>query len=274
MPRPTLSTVSRLYCVSRNRCAYPGCNNPLLDPITKVLIAEVCHIKADSPNGPRYDANQSDAERHGFANLIILCSNHHKVIDTDVQTWSVERLVQLKQQHEASGETLPDPPDDLLHALLATSTIGYVAGSIITTVNQSGGQVAHQIINEGEPRRLLTSTSLNALAERLRKLPSEKFFISAPVGHSEAHRLAEVLYSVLKRGGWTTDSDGPGQLFGASPPVQPGIHFLLDRESTSARVLAKWCAEENLRPTFFVGKLVPLYWPDTVNILVGPAPER
>lgn len=169
---------------------------------------------------------------------------------------------------------LSDPPDDLVQALLATTTIGYVAGSVITTVNQSGGQVAHQIINEGEPRRLIASASLDGLVQRLHRFPSEKFFISASVGHSEAHRLAEVLHSALKRAGWTTNSDGPAQIFGASPPVRPGIHFLIDRESPSARVFAQWCAEEKLQPTFFVGALVPMYWPDTVNILVGPAQER
>lgn len=274
MMRPTLSTISRLYCVSRNRCAYPACNTPLLDPQSNVLIAEVCHIKADRPKGPRYDASQTDAERQGFANLIIMCGNHHKVIDTDLKTWTVDRLVELKNQHESSGEALSAPPHELVQALLSTLTIGHVSGSVITTINQSGGQVAHQIINEGEPRRLIATISLDALVQRLKALPRERFFISAPVGHSEAHRLAETLYSTLKRAAWTTNSDGPAQLFGASPPVRPGIHFLVDRESQSARALAQWCADEGLEPTVEVGTLAPLYFPDTVNILVGPAPER
>jgi len=273
MPRPTLSTVSRLYCVSRNTCAFPGCTTPLLDPDSKVLVAEVCHIKADSPQGPRYDANQNEADRQSFANLIILCGNHHKVIDTDVNTWTVDRLVQLKDRHEGVDGTLPDPPDDLLHALQASVTIGHIAGSVITTINQSGGQVAHQIVNQGQPRRLPSTRSLEALVQRLKTLPGERFFVSAPVGYSEAHRLAETLHATLKNADWTTNSDGAAQLFGASPPVRPGIHFLIDRESSGARALAAWCENERLTPTFFVGQLPPLYWPDTVNILVGPAPE-
>lgn len=236
-------------------------------------MAEVCHIKAGSPKGPRYDAGQTEAERHGFANLIIMCSNHHKVIDTDLKTWTVDRLVELKKRHESCSETLSDPPDELIQALLSTVKIDHVSGSVITTINQSGGQVAHQIINEGEPRRSITGASLDALVQRLRVFAPEKFFISAPMGHSEAHRLAETLYSALKRATWTTNSDGPGQLLGASPPVRSGIHFLMDRESLAARALAQWCADEGLEPTFVVGTLAPLYIPDTVNILVGPAPE-
>ena len=203
-----------------------------------------------------------------------MCSNHHKVIDTDLKTWTVGRLVDLKKRHESSGETLSDPPDELVQALLSTVMIGQVSGSVITTINQSGGQAAHQIINEGEPRRLIAAVSLESLVQSLRAFPSENFFISASVGHSEAYRLAETLYSALKRIPWTTNSDGPGQLYGASPPVRSGIHFLMDRESLGARALAQWCAAENLEPTFEVGTLAPLYIPDTVNILVGPAPER
>ena len=274
MPRPSMATVSRLYCVSGNRCAFPGCSTPLLEPESKVLISEMCHIKADRPNGPRYDESQSDAERHSFDNLIIMCGNHHKVIDTDLKKWSVERLVELKSTNECSAEVLPDPPDDLVQALLSTTIIGHVAGSVITTVNQTGGQVAHQIINEGEPRRGVTASRLQAVAQRLKTLPSERFFISAPVGHSEAYRLAEVLYEALKNAGWATKADGPAQLHGATPPVRPGIAILLDRESQGARAFGEWCAEENLLPRLSIGALAPMYWKDTVNILVGPAQER
>jgi hypothetical protein len=246
----------------------------LLDPASQVLTSEVCHIEADSPNGPRYNENQNDAERQGFANLVILCSNHHKIVDTDVATWTVSRLIDLKKNHEAGGESLPDPPDELVRALGATVSIGHVMGSVITTFNQSGGQVAHQIVNEGEPRRRPSQASLGDLANRLAPLPKERFFISAPTGYSEAHRLAETLYAALKNAGWTTRSDGPGQLMGASPPVPPGVHFCIDRESPSARAFAQWCMSEGLSPTFYVGPLPGRAWPDTVDIVVGPAPER
>lgn len=135
-----------------------------MDPGSSVLVAEVCHIEADSPNGPRYNPNQTEVARQSFANLIILCSNHHKVIDTDLKTWTVDRLLELKNKHEI-GDALPDPPDGLLHALQAT-----VVGSFIATFNQSGGQVAHQIINHGEARRPSFDSQL--LEELIALLPS------------------------------------------------------------------------------------------------------
>lgn len=155
MARPKLSTVSRLYCVSHNRCAYPGCDFPLLEPDSKVLVAEVCHIEADSPDGPRFNKAQTEAERQSFSNLMILCSNHHKVIDTDLTTWTVERLGALKNEHEATCGRLPDPEDEVVLALQST-----VGGSVIATINQSGGQVAHQIINQGTAARLSVDAEL------------------------------------------------------------------------------------------------------------------
>jgi hypothetical protein len=64
-----------------NRCAFPGCTTPIVMTDTGTLVAEVCHIRAQSEKGPRYDPSQSDEERHGFDNLVLMCRVHHKVID-------------------------------------------------------------------------------------------------------------------------------------------------------------------------------------------------
>jgi hypothetical protein len=44
--------------------------------------------------GPRYDANQTSEQRHGFENLILLCAVHHIEIDADsnLDTYTVDRL--------------------------------------------------------------------------------------------------------------------------------------------------------------------------------------
>jgi hypothetical protein len=53
------------------------------------LVGEICHIKAANPGGPRCDANQTAAERHGYDNLILLCGTHHTVIDDDEEAYTV-----------------------------------------------------------------------------------------------------------------------------------------------------------------------------------------
>jgi len=57
--RPTETTIKRLFAVSGNRCAFPGCTAVLVTG--GVVTGEICHIKAQNPQGPRYDPAQSDA---------------------------------------------------------------------------------------------------------------------------------------------------------------------------------------------------------------------
>ncbi len=42
----------------------------------------------------------TDAERAAFANLILLCSAHHKLVDRDEPTYPVERLEEWKADNE------------------------------------------------------------------------------------------------------------------------------------------------------------------------------
>jgi hypothetical protein len=205
-----------------------------------------------------------------------MCCNHHKVIDSDLQTWTVERLMALKRVYEAQAIPLLDPPSALVDQLLTTISVtaGRVnEGSVITTINQSGGQVAHQIINNGEQRRQVPSHQLDELVSRLAQYPGDTFFIMAPKGYGEAHRLGEALYHTLKRAGWSTRSDNVAELW-PNGPVQPGISLLTVQDRPRLHVIADWCAETGLHPSVYLGPLPPLYWPDLLNILVGPAPER
>jgi len=116
--RPSPATQKRLYAVSRNRCAFPGCPNPLY--VDGKLCSEVCHIKAARAGGPRWDGQQSEEERHGFENLVVMCSNHSDLIDRDVATYTVETLIGMKKNHETQAESQSLTPDPHT-ALIATT---------------------------------------------------------------------------------------------------------------------------------------------------------
>jgi hypothetical protein len=90
-----------LLARSGNQCAFPNCVAPITDLATGNVTGEMAHIKADSPGGPRYDPDQSEEERQGFDNLMILCPPHHKIIDLDVQVYTVEVLRRMKADHES-----------------------------------------------------------------------------------------------------------------------------------------------------------------------------
>ncbi|PQJ29659.1 hypothetical protein BSZ32_14950 [Rubritalea profundi] len=76
--------------------------------------ADICHIEALSPGGPRYNPDSSDEERNAFPNLMLLCKTHHGIID-QVDTagqpyYNTHQLKQMKQARrdwfEASRATL------------------------------------------------------------------------------------------------------------------------------------------------------------------------
>lgn len=109
--RPLPSTVRRLFALSRNRCAFPGCTAPIVDAVTGTVVADVCHIRAQSTNGPRFEPNLSADELHLFENLILFCRNHHKVVDAsaNLAEYTVSRLTTMKAEHEGSVESADAP---------------------------------------------------------------------------------------------------------------------------------------------------------------------
>ena len=89
---------------SKNKCAFPGCDHPILD-VHGIYVAELCHIEAAEPGGQRYNSAQSDEERRAPANLLFLCHQHHKETDDELR-YSVEKLREMKRTHEALPEVV------------------------------------------------------------------------------------------------------------------------------------------------------------------------
>lgn len=112
---PKDSTIRRLFALSMNRCAFPDCPTPILDPATNTILAEVCHIHARNAKGLRYQEGQSSEERHGFENLILMCSIHHKIIDApeNIAQFSAERLRAIKAEHEQRARDADQTPSSL-----------------------------------------------------------------------------------------------------------------------------------------------------------------
>jgi hypothetical protein len=126
---PSLSTIKALFAKSSNRCAFPKCTvNVVQDGM---LLGHVCHIKGAKPGSARYDAIQIDDERHSDSNLIILCPNHHSVIDDDAESYTVERLRRMKAEHEAHAAPLDSTTTGAAAAILASA--------IVSPTGQTGG---------------------------------------------------------------------------------------------------------------------------------------
>jgi hypothetical protein len=64
------------------------------------VLAQECHIIASSDEGPRADPMLPYEARDAYPNLVLLCSDHHKVVDDDAATWTPDRLQRMKKDHE------------------------------------------------------------------------------------------------------------------------------------------------------------------------------
>lgn len=113
---PRITTVKTLFALSCNVCAYPGCDERLTDPSWKEVRGDIAHIHGEKPGAARYDASMTDDDRHDFANLMLLCPNHHRLIDRlDPNAHSADELMAMKARHEehCAGSSNWAEDDDL-----------------------------------------------------------------------------------------------------------------------------------------------------------------
>ena len=127
--------VKTLFALSGNLCAFPGCNQRLVEPGTPtddaVVLAKIAHIVADSRQGPRGLSLMSDEDRDKHPNLLLLCGVHHDIVDAQPTTYSVPVLRQIKADHENrvrlafsmnSGEAMTEYKLETVHSSLLSVT--------------------------------------------------------------------------------------------------------------------------------------------------------
>jgi hypothetical protein len=261
LDRPSTATVKRLFAVSGNRCAFPSCSHPLVEPESGKVVGRICHIKASSPRGPRYDPTQTDEERHSFANLLLMCPVHHDVIDADEKAYTVSRLEETKRDHEAAQPKQAELSEAAANQFIANITGNTVQnGSIIYSVGQTGGQVAHSITNIGPQPRTLNTTGANELAKKLSALPPHNFEVEAVHGDAEANRLAHQLVNLLSAAGWQC----VGFASSMFPRHMTGLTASFPEQTAAVNLVLQFLGSAQLAPHT---ALLPTL--DKVHLLVG-----
>jgi hypothetical protein len=156
MGEPAEKTIRRLFALSGNKCAFPGCTLPLVEN-AGTITGEICHIKAKSTGGPRYDDSQTDEERHAFENLILLCRRHHKVVDAQPDVYSAEALQEIKSIHEGVAGRPEQATDGFFAKLLLNDLrrVSVVNNSGNVAIN-SPGAIQAQTVNVRASRRSVT----------------------------------------------------------------------------------------------------------------------
>jgi len=94
--------IKLLWGRSGNRCAI--CKKELTQnkksTSSAYNLGEQAHIVGDKMDAARGKSPLNDNERNSYHNLILLCPNDHTTIDANPEDWPVEKLHQLKSEHE------------------------------------------------------------------------------------------------------------------------------------------------------------------------------
>jgi hypothetical protein len=100
----SLKTHKMLWGRAANICAFPNCKKALVVDETETddpsIIGEEAHMVGQKESGPRGISSLNEEERDKYSNLILLCRNHHKVVDDQDRTYPVEKLKEFKENHE------------------------------------------------------------------------------------------------------------------------------------------------------------------------------
>lgn len=85
-------------------CSMPSCRASLFEDPTEAddeaLIGENCHIVGEKKDGPRGTDPMELVDRNKYPNLVLLCRNHHKIIDSQITKYTIEKLHKIKRDHE------------------------------------------------------------------------------------------------------------------------------------------------------------------------------
>lgn len=266
MGRPSVPTIKRLFAVSGNRCAFPGCHSALIDLTSGKVIGEVCHIKANREGGPRYDREQSEEERQGFDNLLILCPNHHEIVDADVEAYTVKRLRAMKTKHESTPQPQSEINDDLARQLISNINVGSITdGSVIVSVNQTGGQIAHKITNVGYQPKQIPQDAIPEFLDAMKSVGSTKLHITSNMLDHRTEFLARQLTDLLKQAGWDVSGDSASLYTG----LPEGLVFIVPEQMRQSIPLPLDILSKYLKAFGFTNYLIPTPEASSVTIVIN-----
>jgi hypothetical protein len=135
-----------LISVSGNQCAFPSCEHTFYSHDRKTHVAEICHIEAVSKGGARYNPSLTKSEVNKFENLILLCRNCHKIVDSDVYKYTPEVLRGYKKEHESKIERIFIKNSDYENQTSAINELVKILGETLFEVSHSNDpSQAHNI---------------------------------------------------------------------------------------------------------------------------------
>lgn len=159
----------KLWVRSGGRCAV--CNKYLLDLEYDVSIGEMAHIVgwSKAKKSPRGDSELPLEDRNQVENLVLLCSDHHKIVDTKnlLEEFTIERLIENKNRHESRIHHLTSL--NLDSESLVIRMLGGIRGANIEVSKEHTRNVIYQ--SEQKYPRFLDSFDKHGIEIDLNALP-------------------------------------------------------------------------------------------------------
>jgi hypothetical protein len=103
------AVTNRLFALSGNECAFPGCSHRLTtqqDDERSVTVGERAHLAGHGRQGPRSEAAGQLADIDAIENLILLCHECHKRVDENPRR-EVLILTKMNWNSARFAERLP-----------------------------------------------------------------------------------------------------------------------------------------------------------------------
>jgi hypothetical protein len=190
-----IKTHKMLWGRAANRCAFPECRLEQVMDASETddesLVGEECHIVARERNGPRGNTPLASNSRDMYDNLILLCNVHHKLIDDQVNTYTVQVLKEMKASHEKwvrkslEGFDSARQHDEELYAVLIEGWMRYA------DIENWKAWTSHAL-SDGQPKLLVSDE------ERLKNLSKWIFSRIWPERYPELEAAFENFLLVLQ----------------------------------------------------------------------------
>lgn len=116
----------KLWALSAGRCAI--CGIELIHDYSNSNIGQECHIVSPRLSGPRHQSNIEDYD--SYDNYILLCANHHREIDTNVEKYPISTLKRIKAEHESKIERKLNEEKERIDVLLKVDS-GDALGNLV-----------------------------------------------------------------------------------------------------------------------------------------------
>lgn len=112
----------RAMRLAGRRCAFPNCSSPkALD--NGIPLLEIAHISTLVPGGPRY-IGISDSRTNSLGdNIIVLCPTHHVAVDREPDTYTVDALLRMREEHLQRVDSLSTEPVPAINRLAESLSV-------------------------------------------------------------------------------------------------------------------------------------------------------